>query len=259
MRPKLAFVGPTLARDEAGVVTDAVLLPPAVQGSVIDAVQRFDPAAILIVDGGFQTEPAVRHKEILWAIGNGVPVLGAASMGALRAAELAPFMQGVGVVYRWYRRFVYAPDDAVAVLHGPADMGCAPLTDALVDIRLTVRAAWRGGLIGGACAAALNTAASDMDFRTRTLEAVVRRVFEREPAKAARVAAMLRASFVSRKKADALLALRMLQEGRFAPAPSLPPMPLTAAFAADLSAAGLTLAWPECPGPRESVYPTSGQ
>ena len=48
--------------------------------------------------------PAVWHKEILWAIGQGVHVFGAASMGALRAAELAPFgMRGVGRIFEAYR------------------------------------------------------------------------------------------------------------------------------------------------------------
>ena len=50
------------------------------------------PPPILIIDGVFQSEPAVRHKEILWALSLGVPVVGAASMGALRAAELFPHM-----------------------------------------------------------------------------------------------------------------------------------------------------------------------
>ncbi len=120
MRPKLVFTGPTLSHAEAQRAADVICLAPAVQGSVVAAVQRYDPAAILIVDGGFQSEPAVRHKEILWAISQGVPVIGAASMGALRAAELHPHMRGVGLVYRWYRRNAFAPDDAVAVLHGPA-------------------------------------------------------------------------------------------------------------------------------------------
>ena len=48
------------------------------------------PRQSLIIDGSFQSQPAVRHKEILWALSRGIPVIGAASMGALRAAELYP-------------------------------------------------------------------------------------------------------------------------------------------------------------------------
>ena len=50
-----------------------------------------DGRAQVIVDGSFQWTPAVWHKEILWAMGRGVHVFGAASMGALRAAELDGF------------------------------------------------------------------------------------------------------------------------------------------------------------------------
>ena len=50
-----------------------------------------------LVDGVFEDRPTVWHKEILWALDRGVRVLGAASLGALRAAECAPFgMEGVG-------------------------------------------------------------------------------------------------------------------------------------------------------------------
>ena len=70
---------------EVAEVADAIWLPPAVQGSIVAAVQQFDPSVMLIIDGGFQSEPAVRHKEILWALSRGIPVIGAASMGALRA------------------------------------------------------------------------------------------------------------------------------------------------------------------------------
>lgn len=240
--PKLVFLGPTLTLAEASVVTDAVLLPPAVQGSIVAAIQQFKPSAILIVDGGFQTEPSVRHKEILWAIGQGIPVMGAASMGALRAAELSPLMQGVGFIYRWYRRFAFAPDDAVAVLHGPPEIGYTPLTDALIDLRLTVRAARRKGLIANDRATALEVAAIRLNFRRRTLPAAIRDAWpEMDATQAGEIEGALRSSFVFRKKADALLALSLLQSGRLDPAPPMEPMPLTAAFAADLVASGLSI------------------
>ena len=88
-----------------------------------------EPQAIGIIDGYFQWAPAVWHKEILWAIQQGVHVFGAASMGALRAAELAPFgMRGVGRIFEAYRDGVlpgsgdepFEDDDEVAVVHGPA-------------------------------------------------------------------------------------------------------------------------------------------
>ena len=85
----VVFLGPTLPAAQAEAILDALYLPPAEQGSVVRTVRDFSPSAIVLIDGAFGKVPAVRHKEILWALACGIPVLGAASMGAIRAAELA--------------------------------------------------------------------------------------------------------------------------------------------------------------------------
>jgi len=239
MRPKLVFTGPTLSHADALKVVDAVCLPPAVQGSIVSAVQRFDPSAILVIDGGFQTEPALRHKEILWALSRGVRVVGAASMGALRAAELFPYMQGVGLIYRWYRRFAFAPDDAVAVLHGPGEVNFAPFTLALVDLRRTVRAACRRGMISPEQRAKLQRAAQAVNFRERTLARMVRDAQDDEDS-IEKFCAILGAAFVQQKRLDALQALELLRDGIFT-APAPPAFKLTAAFVKDLGDAGLSI------------------
>ena len=60
-------------------------------------VRESAPRAIGIIDGVFLDVASVWHREILWALSQGVHVFGAASMGALRAAELDGFgMRGVG-------------------------------------------------------------------------------------------------------------------------------------------------------------------
>lgn len=143
----IVFLGPSLARSEAAQIMDADYRAPAGQGDVFRAC-RERPAAIALIDGVFKDAPTVRHREILWALSQGIPVFGAASMGALRAAELSSYgMIGVGLIYRWYRRFALLPDDAVAVTHGPAELGAPPLSDALVDIRRSLAAATRQGLM----------------------------------------------------------------------------------------------------------------
>jgi hypothetical protein len=242
MRPKLVFTGPTMSHAEAHELFEGICLPPAAQGSIVWAVQRFDPAAILLIDGSFQTEPAVRHKEILWALSLGIPVIGAASMGALRAAELFPHMQGVGLVYRWYRRFAFAPDDAVAVLHGPAELNFAPLTQALIDLRMTVRSACRRRLLRGSLRAKLDAAAKRLNFRDRTLARMVDDALRDEhelcPEKCR---AILVSAFVQQKKKDAIDAARLLQREGFRTQLDLANLTLTAAFARDLEDSGLTL------------------
>ena len=92
--------------------------------------------------------PACWHKEILFALSEGVHVFGAASMGALRAAELDGFgMVGVGRIYRAYQaghvstlrwREPFEDDDEVAVVHGPAETGYVAVSEAMVNIRATL-------------------------------------------------------------------------------------------------------------------------
>ena len=114
------FTGPTISASEANRELDAIYLPPAAEGDVcLVTLQR--PHAIGIIDGYFQSVPTVRHKEILWAMSRGIHVFGSASIGALRAAELAAFgMEGVGTIFELYRDGVLEDDDEVAIAHGPA-------------------------------------------------------------------------------------------------------------------------------------------
>jgi hypothetical protein len=236
MKPKLVFCGPTLPPQDRPVEAGIIFLPPAVQGSFITAVGRYDPAAILLIDGGFQSDPAVRHKEILWAIDRGIAVLGAASMGALRAAELYSHMQGFGLIYRWYRRFALTPDDAVAVLHGPAEVNFAAVTETLVDLTMSFRAASRRGLITTATRNALDAAARRLNFRDRTLARVVAEAIP----EAARVSTLeaITGAWCHQKRKDALAALAALRSGQFSPPPPLPGLPMTRVFAAELDEAG---------------------
>src|SRR3954453_22610245 len=101
----VVFLGPTLPRAQAAsLLPGGRVLPPARQGDVFRAVRAHRPRCIGLVDGAFLDVPAVWHREILWAMERGVRVMGGASMGALRAAELHAFgMQGVGQVFAAYR------------------------------------------------------------------------------------------------------------------------------------------------------------
>ena len=83
------FLGPTLPADQARAeLPSAVFLPPVSQGDLYRVALR-GPRAIGIVDGYFHRVPAIWHKEVLWAMSRGIHIYGSASMGALRAAELA--------------------------------------------------------------------------------------------------------------------------------------------------------------------------
>jgi hypothetical protein len=244
----VVFLGPTLRVREAERVLDAEYLAPAAQGSFVAAVQRFRPAAILLIDGIFQGEPAVRHKEILWTMAQGVPVIGAASMGALRAAELWSYgMAGVGLIFRWYRRCRLAPDDAVAVLHGPPEIGSPPLTQSLIDLRIAFRLAERRGIIDRATRLALAAAAIRLNFRDRTIAetvALARRSSEAFPADRETLTAALEGLDFSQKRNDALQALQTVAvqvSSETIRRPDTPEFVLTAAFLRDLEDAGLSI------------------
>jgi len=164
----VVFLGPTLGIDEArALLPEATFHPPVAQGDVWRAALQ-QPHAIGIVDGYFERLPAVWHKEILWAMTRGVHVYGAASMGALRAAELDGYgMVGVGAIYEGYRSGALERDDEVAITHAEAAAGYKRLSVALADIRATVRAAVEAGVVSASDAGAVLDAAERRHYSER--------------------------------------------------------------------------------------------
>ncbi|GAA2767625.1 hypothetical protein GCM10010103_66670 [Streptomyces paradoxus] len=151
MKAVHVFLGPSLTREDArAVLPTAKYLPPAKAGDVYRAVKN-GAKVVAIIDGYFEQVPAVWHKEILYALSVGVHVVGASSMGALRAAELHPFgMVGVGRIFEAYRDGVYEDDDEVAVIHTAEESGFAVLSEAMANIRDGLLQAMRRGYIGRA-------------------------------------------------------------------------------------------------------------
>lgn len=207
------FLGPTLSVEEARTELDAVYLPPASQGDVYRAARR-RPAAIGIVDGYFGCVPSVWHKEILWAMHEGVHVYGSASMGALRAAELHAFgMVGVGKIFEAFRDGVLEDDDEVAVVHGPAEAAYRPVSEAMVNIRSSLQAAWRAGAIDAKTAHVLEDLAKARFYPERTYANLLREAAERgvpiEQLEALQV--WLPGGRVDHKRLDALAMLRLMR------------------------------------------------
>lgn len=167
------FLGPTLPRAEAVGLCRATFLPPVRMGDVHALVVARRPAVIAIVDGLFEQTPAVWHKEILFALSRGVRVLGSSSMGALRAAELHPFgMEGVGEIFAAFADGRLTDDDEVTVVHGPAEDGWRPLSDAMVNLRLGLRRAFEQGLLAPGARDALEAASKRRFYAERSWAAV---------------------------------------------------------------------------------------
>jgi len=210
------FLGPTLPLGEAADLLAATYLPPARQGDIYRAARSLRPRVIGLIDGRFLDTGAVWHREILWALSQGVHVFGAASMGALRAAELARFgMQGVGRIFAAYRDGVwpgdpeaFEDDDEVAVIHAPAEVGGGALSDAMVDLRATLDAALADGIVAPADARRLTAALKRLPFGDRSF-AALRAMADRQldAASAQRLADWLPNGKVACKRLDAIAML----------------------------------------------------
>jgi hypothetical protein len=210
----LIFAGPTLSGVRLPPDSRAQLLPPAAHGDVYRAtLVPFRPRALLLVDGYFGAQPAVRHKEILWALSQRIYVFGASSIGALRAAELAPFgMLGVGAVFEAFRSGILEDDDEVAVEHGPAELGYAPVSEAMVDIRATLAAALRNGVVSTSSHARLVAVAKKLFYPRRSYATMLARGGE-DGVPMSEIEALRRwltRNRVSQKREDALAALALV-------------------------------------------------
>ena len=150
-RAQVVFLGPSLMRHEAlSILPDAIYLPPAGMGDILGALRRYRPHSIGLIDGTFLQNMSVFHKELLYAMDNDAYVLGASSMGALRAAECDRYgMIGVGEIYRAFASGELENDADVALTHSHADDEFRPLSDAMVTIRAVLRAAADHGLLTG--------------------------------------------------------------------------------------------------------------
>ncbi len=210
----VVFVGPTLSREDIAACGDTVCLPPVAQGDVYRAAQR-RPLAIGIIDGYFSGAPSVWHKEILWAMSRGILVFGSASMGALRAAELHAFgMRGVGRIFEAFRDGELEDDDEVAVVHGPAELGHIPVSEAMVNIRATLARAETEGVLSKSSRGVLEAFGKSMFFPQRNWQALLEGAATLGVAESeqAALSAWLTNGRVDQKRADALEMLAAMRE-----------------------------------------------
>ncbi|MHC1574231.1 MAG: TfuA-related McrA-glycine thioamidation protein [Candidatus Methanogasteraceae archaeon] len=169
------FVGPSVDKETAKDILDAEYdveyLPPAKRGDVF-RVANDGIEIVCLIDGVFFQDSSVAHREILYALKNGVTVIGASSMGALRASELDLYgMEGVGKIYEWYKSGKLVSDDEVALFFDPVYF--KPLSEPLVNIRYNLEIAEAKGVIDGdACRKLLKTAKS-LYFPDRTYQRIL--------------------------------------------------------------------------------------
>jgi hypothetical protein len=164
----VVFLGPSLSRDKAEPVLEADYRPPAKRGDLYLAA-REGADIILLIDGVFFQECSVAHKEVIYALEAGAKVLGASSMGALRASELDIYgMEGIGKIYQAYKSGHLVSDDEVALTFDP--FSYEPSSEPLVNIRFNLDLAWQMGVISASCKDRLFHFAQAQYFPDRTYE-----------------------------------------------------------------------------------------
>lgn len=202
---KVLFAGPSLYGTDSAF-EGITVRPPARQGDIHRAA--LDGAtAIALVDGVFGSVASVWHKEILFALDNGVRVIGGASLGALRAAECHAFgMEPIGAIAAEYLSGKRRDDGDVCLVHAPGELDFMPLTEPLVDVEATVAAMSLANVLSAQDAAAILARARRMYFGDRDIDSLLR------DAGVPEIAALYRAHRVSAKTADALAVAARLQE-----------------------------------------------
>ena len=219
----VVFLGPTMrVADAQAILPDATYLPPAAQSDIISVVDQAAPVAIAIIDGVFTQALSVWHKEILYALERGVAVYGASSMGALRVAETAAYGSvGIGLIFEGYLSGEITDDDEVAVMHATAEWDSRSLSDAMVNIRASLRAAQAAEVIDDAQHAELVRLAKARFFPERTYNRMLTDAAEAgmpEPVLKA-LRDFLATSAVDQKRADAVALLTHLRDQGVTPPP----------------------------------------
>lgn len=170
---KVVFVGPSLPDARRLCASEISIRPPAIQGDIRKVIDE-GATCIGLVDGGFEYQPPVWHKEILYGLSMGVRIFGSSSMGALRAVECEDFgMVGVGTIFEGFRTGKMIDDADVALLHGPEELGYPALTVPLVNVIATLDALHGVGRISSMQREMLEAGARSIFFKKRTWAKIV--------------------------------------------------------------------------------------
>src|ERR1700712_3931458 len=206
---RIIFAGPTLHGAHLPASSEYELRAPARQGDFVRAIDE-GATVIGLIDGIYEYVPSIWHKEILFGLAKGVHIFGAASMGALRAAECAAFgMIGIGKIYEGYASGELEDDADVAQAHGPAELGFLPLNEPLVNVRATLDRCRLLSQITNAEGDLLLAAAENIFFKERTYKRIVRQAIA-DAERATEVLAIVRDHAVNQKLEDALLLIEMV-------------------------------------------------
>ena len=197
------FSGPTIS--EAFMPHPSIeWRPPARKGDLASMAR--DRARILVfIDGMFLHQPAPTHTEILNVLESGVRLIGSASMGALRAADLGAYgMIGVGVAYRALLNGMITDDAELGVAMSP--FSYEALSIPLIEVRRAIAIARPA--LSEHTARRIFEVARNVHFMERTPEVLAREWTTNCREASGSLLALLRSADCQVKRADAVEAIR---------------------------------------------------
>jgi ribosomal protein S12 methylthiotransferase accessory factor len=162
----ILFLRPLLHTQARKYTPNADVRVPIRRGDL----EEIERGRLVIILDGVEAEGSVSAREIRSAIGRGLRIVGAAGIGALRAAEVHE-MIGVGEVYRLLRSGELTRDDEIAVVWDPA--AGDSITEPLVNIRFAISQLVKSGSLSREHGDRLLEVASATNFRERSYERIV--------------------------------------------------------------------------------------
>ena len=148
MNKPIVYLGPTLNREEASKILDADYRDPAKKGDFLRLSHTSDEKKYVgFIDGVFLHDYPPSPIEVYHlATRKNIELIGASSLGALRAVELEKFgMKGIGKIFQLFKNGILDADDEVAVTF-VRDKNILQ-SEALIDIRFNLFLAYKKGII----------------------------------------------------------------------------------------------------------------
>lgn len=182
MNKPIVYLGPTLNREEASKILDADYRDPAKKGDFLRLSHTSDEKKYVgFIDGVFLHDYPPSPIEVYHlATRKNIELIGASSLGALRAVELEKFgMKGIGKIFQLFKNGILNADDEVAVTF-VRDKNILQ-SEALIDIRFNLFLAYKKGIITKQTKKRFVKIAKNIYFPYRNYEDIVRLTEEQFP------------------------------------------------------------------------------
>ncbi len=182
MNKPIVYLGPTLNREEASKILDADYRDPAKKGDFLRLSHTSDEKKYVgFIDGVFLHDYPPSPIEVYHlATRKNIELIGASSLGALRAVELEKFgMKGIGKIFQLFKNGILNADDEVAVKF-VRDKNILQ-SEALIDIRFNLFLAYKKGIITKQTKKRFVKTAKNIYFPFRNYEDIARLTEEQFP------------------------------------------------------------------------------